>query len=96
LLDEIGGPEVTRRAARHAIIGVLAEADPELTVRPLFARLLADSGSTRTSVTWHAASSSCSAADAAGTPSPKSFSGRGTRPQRADAPDDSWTRSPRT
>ena len=44
----------------------------------------------------HAASSDCSAADAAGTPSPTSFSGRGTRPQRADAPDDSWTRSPRT
>ena len=43
LLDEIGGPEVTRRAARHAIIAVLAEADPELTVRPLFARLPADS-----------------------------------------------------
>ena len=30
-------------AARHAIIAVLAEADPELSVRPLFARLLADS-----------------------------------------------------
>jgi len=43
LLDEIGGPEVTRRAAQHAIIAVLAEADPELSVRPLFARLLADS-----------------------------------------------------
>jgi hypothetical protein len=43
LLDEIGGPEVTRRAARHAITAVLAEADPELSVRPLFARLLADS-----------------------------------------------------
>jgi len=43
MLDEFGGPEVTRRAAQHAIIAVLAEADPELSVRPLFARLLADS-----------------------------------------------------
>jgi hypothetical protein len=42
LLDEIGGPEVTRRAAQHAIIAVLAETDPELSVRPLFARILAD------------------------------------------------------
>lgn len=43
LLDEIGGPEVTRRAAQHAILAVLAEADPELSVRPLFAGLLAES-----------------------------------------------------
>ena len=42
LLDEIGGPEVTRRAAQHAINAVLAETNPELSVRPLFARLLAD------------------------------------------------------
>ena len=41
LLDEIGGPEVARRAAQHAITAVLAEADPELSVRPLFAPLLA-------------------------------------------------------
>jgi hypothetical protein len=41
LLDEIGGPEVTRRAAQHAITAVLDEADPELSVRPLFAPLLA-------------------------------------------------------
>lgn len=41
LLDEIGGPEVARRAAQHAITAVLDEADPELSVRPLFAPLLA-------------------------------------------------------
>jgi hypothetical protein len=41
LLDEIGGPEVTQRAAQHAITAVLAEADPELSVRPLFVPLLA-------------------------------------------------------
>jgi hypothetical protein len=42
LLDDIGGPEVTRRAARYAITAVLADDDPELSVRPLFARVLAE------------------------------------------------------
>ena len=41
LLDQIGGPEVARRAAQHAITALLAEADPELSVRPLFTPLLA-------------------------------------------------------
>jgi hypothetical protein len=44
LLDEIGGPDVTRRAAQHAITAVLADVDPERSVRPLFARVLAEGG----------------------------------------------------
>jgi hypothetical protein len=44
LLDDIGGPEATRRAARHAITALLAEPDPELSVRPLFADVLAEGG----------------------------------------------------
>jgi hypothetical protein len=42
LLDDIGGPEVTRRAARHAIAAILADDDPELSVHPLFARIVAE------------------------------------------------------
>jgi hypothetical protein len=42
LLDDIGGPEVTRRAAEYAITAVLAESDPDRSVRPLFARVLAE------------------------------------------------------
>jgi hypothetical protein len=94
MLDEIGGPEVTRRAAQHAIIAVLAEADPELSVRPLFARLLADSA--------------VDAHRSPGTQLPATARWRTQRaplteellrswhPQRADAPGDSSTRSPRT
>lgn len=44
LLDEIGGREVTRRAAQHAITALLADNDPELSVRPLFVRVLAEGG----------------------------------------------------
>ena len=44
LLDEIGGREVTRRAAQHAITAMLADNDPELSVRPLFVRVLAEGG----------------------------------------------------
>lgn len=44
LLDDIGGPEVTRRAAHHAITAVLADDDPELSVRPLFGRVIAEGG----------------------------------------------------
>ena len=96
LLDEIGGPEVARRAAQHAITAVLAEADPELSVRPLFAPLLAMNAVD--AHIGHLARSfqQLSAGDAAGVPSPKSFSGRGTRTQRAGAQDNSWTRCPRT
>ena len=42
LLDDIGGPEVTRRAARHAIAAILGEDDPTRSVRPLFARIVAE------------------------------------------------------
>jgi hypothetical protein len=44
LLDDIGGPEVTRRAARHMITAILADDDPERSVRPLFAPVLAEGG----------------------------------------------------
>jgi hypothetical protein len=44
LLDDIGGPEVTRRAAQYAITAVLADDNPELSVRPLFARILSKGG----------------------------------------------------
>jgi hypothetical protein len=44
LLDDIGGAEVTRRAALYAITALLADDDPELSVRPVFARVLADGG----------------------------------------------------
>jgi hypothetical protein len=44
LLDEIGGPEVTRCAAQHVISAMLADDDPDLSVRPLFARVLAEPG----------------------------------------------------
>jgi hypothetical protein len=44
LLDDIGGPEVTRRAAHYAITAILADDDPEPSVRPLFTRVIAQGG----------------------------------------------------
>lgn len=44
LLDDIGGPAVTRCAAQYAIAAVLADDNPESSVRPLFARVLAKGG----------------------------------------------------
>ena len=96
LLDEIGGREVTRRAAQHAITALLADNDPELSVRPLFARVLAEGGVDAHVGHLARSLSSCSVVGGVAVHSPRSSSGRGTLPPRASAPDGSWMRCLRT